>query len=95
MMMAGGSDGLTRSFAVPQKGPRGGSGFLMGEGVDGGEEGFAGGKIEAGGGFIEEEEFRLADQGAGDEGAAAGRVAGEGGVELGGAVGEADAEVRV
>ena len=59
------------------------------EAGEGGEEGFAGGEIEASGGFVEEEEVGFADEGAGEEAAEA-FAGGEGGVELGGAAGEAD-----
>jgi len=59
------------------------------EAGEGGQGGFAGGEVQAGGGFVQEEEVGFADQGAGEEAAEA-FAGGEGGIELGAAVGEAD-----
>ncbi len=43
--------------------------ILSVDAMEGGEEGFAGGEVEAGGGFVEDEEFGFAYEGAGEEGA--------------------------
>ncbi len=64
------------------------------EAGEGGEDGFARGEIEAGGGFVEDEQFRVADEGAGDEAAHA-LAGGEGEVALRGLCGEADLREEV
>ena len=59
-----------------------------------GEDGFTGGEVEAGGGFIEEEEGGLANEGAGEEATQA-LAGGHGDVELGGATLQANLVEKV